>query len=118
MRQGTSAEVDEFIAQATQFRRKLTDLAQLAVEQGGFGEDDGWLGLTYPHDLDDYARKVEKECIPDGWVEIYGCGGGRGRGGYEFQVEEKTYLVSLARILREAGLQTEALQVERLFRLA
>jgi hypothetical protein len=41
-----------------------------AIEGHGFGGLDGYYGLTYPGDLDDYEIEIEKINIPFGKVEI------------------------------------------------
>lgn len=114
MKSVTSANPDEAIVQVIQHWPKLAELARFAVQRHGFGDDNGGFGLIYPDDVDDYARVTEQRFIPSGWVEIYGFWGPQ-MGGYEFLVEEKAYLTSLAKALRAAGLEVEARIVEGLF---
>lgn len=109
-----SANPDDAIVQIIRHWPKLAELANFAVERRGFGDDNGGFGLIYPDDLDDYARGAEQRSIPSGWVEIYGFWGVE-KGGYEFVVEEKTYLASLAQVLRSDDLEAEARLVESLF---
>ncbi|WP_269630763.1 hypothetical protein [Pelomonas sp. BJYL3] len=47
------------------------ELVQYAKARHGFGGDDGYYGVTYPSDLDDYQREVEGEHIPEGSVEVH-----------------------------------------------
>ena len=41
------------------------------TEKGhGFGGDNGYYGLTYPSDLDEYS-KANGEFVPEGFLEVY-----------------------------------------------
>ena len=48
----------------------LTDLVTFARERHGYGNSDGYFGITYPGDLDDCDR-VNGESISEGNVEAY-----------------------------------------------
>jgi hypothetical protein len=46
------------------------ELVEYAVKRHGYGGDDGYYGVTYPTDLNEYEIVVERRCIKDGNVEI------------------------------------------------
>lgn len=84
-----------------------------AAKRHGFGDDSGGFGVIYPGDLDEYAREVEGAHILVGHVELYGFWGAS-KGGYEFVVEESTYLTVLERVFRDERLIAEADAVREL----
>jgi hypothetical protein len=90
----------------------LQDLAEFASESHGYGDSDGGFGVTYPGDLDEYAREVEGQFIPPGYLTVYGFWGLPD--GYEVLVPEKFYLSVLAKVLAEQGLSQESQQVQAL----
>jgi hypothetical protein len=92
----------------------LTQLADFAAQGHGYGDSDGGFGVTYPGDLDEYAREVEGEHIEPGHVEVYGFWGPPH--GYEVTVTEAFYLDTLAAVLAEAGHAAEASLVQSLLR--
>jgi attachment invasion locus protein len=72
---------------------RLEELAQFAAERHGFGDSNGGFGITYPTDVDEYDREVDKITIPDGHVLAYGFWGASGpHGGYDVLVPEALYL--------------------------
>jgi hypothetical protein len=89
----------------------LAELASFAEKRHGYGNSDGGFGVTYPGDLDEYQREVEKLFIPEGTVRLYGYWGPPN--GYEVMVSEKYYLQLLAQVLKESGFIKEAGDVER-----
>lgn len=50
---------------------KPDELVQYANARHGYGGDDGYYGITYPSDLDEYQRVVEGEYIPAGAVQVH-----------------------------------------------
>ena len=91
----------------------LAQLVRFAADRHGFGDSDGGFGITYPTDLDEHDREVEKMVIPDGYVLAYGFWG-IGNGGYEVLVPERLYLNTLAEVLAAASLGHEAALVRSL----
>lgn len=89
----------------------LSELADFAVDQNGFGNSDGGFGITYPGDLDEYDR-AQGEQIPVGFVKVYGFWGLPD--GYEVLVAESLYLQTLASLLSAGGHVAEAEQVRLL----
>lgn len=77
------------------------DLVLYAIRRHGFGGDDGFYGVTYPDDLDEYQVEVKGEFIPEGFVEINYWDGEH----KEIQVPELRYLESLKDHLRRTGLE-------------
>ena len=72
-------------------------LASFAIAGHGFMGDEGFYGVTYPSDLDDWQREREGACIPEGFVEVT----------FEredFLVPTAEYLRVLAQHLRNLGL--------------
>ena len=56
----------------------LSDLVAFAESRHGYENTDGYFGITYPGDLDDYERS-NGNSIPDGYVEAnawYGASDG------------------------------------------
>ena len=92
----------------------LRELAVFAIRGHGYGDTDGGFGVTYPGDLDDYARGVEGQLIPPGYISVYGFWGPPK--GYEVFVPESEYLELLAQVLMAAGLISEAFQIRALER--
>jgi len=72
-------------------------LVQFSEDGHGFGGDDGYYGVIYPCDLDEYDRGDEKNVIPGGFVEIYYWDGEV----KEIQIEEKEYLSLLKNYLED-----------------
>ena len=75
-----------------------SQLVQFAEQRHGWGDSNGGFGVTYPGDLDEYDKEVEKINIPDGYIEIYGFWGAK-EGGYELVVKEYDYLDKLLQVL-------------------
>ena len=46
------------------------DLVEYAIARHGFCGNDGYYGVTYSSDLDEYDREVDGRHIPDGYVEV------------------------------------------------
>lgn len=61
--------------------------------------DNGYYGVTYPEDLDEYQREVEGKFIPNGYVEIAYWDGDF----QEIKVLEKEYLDELRVYLEQSG---------------
>lgn len=78
---------------------KNKDLVQFAEAGHGFGGDDGYYGVIYPCDLDEYDREAEKSFIPEGFLEIYYWDGEV----KEIQIQEKEYLLFLKNYLEKEG---------------
>lgn len=94
---------------------RLEDLAAFAAERHGFGDSNGGFGITYPTDLDEYDREVDKIAIPDGHVLAYGFWGESGSyGGYDVLVPEALYLSVLAGELSRSGFDQAATKVRAL----
>jgi hypothetical protein len=90
-------------------------LVRFALDRRGYGDSDGGFGITYPGDLDEYAREIEGCHIPDGFVLAYGFWG-PAQGGYEILIPEKLYLEVLAGVLEGLDLPHEAASVRALDR--
>ncbi len=99
-------EPETAIREAIRHWSRLSDLAEFAAHQHGFGDSNGGFGVTYPGDLDEYDRKVSGASIPAGWGEVYGFWGPPN--GYEVLVPEQVYLTVLAETLAAAGHSEEA----------
>ena len=67
------------------------DLVKYAQEKRGYGGDDGYYGVTYPSDLDEYQKQVEGEFIPEGYVEVSYWDGDF----QSIQIKEAEYLSAL-----------------------
>jgi hypothetical protein len=104
---------EEQIAEVIRHWHRLSDLSEFAAKRHGFGDSNGGLGVIYPGDLDEHDRTVEGAHIPAGHVELYGCWG-VSKGGYEFVVEESSYLTVVERVLRAERLTAEADAVQDL----
>jgi hypothetical protein len=70
---------------------KPVELVEYANSRHGFGGDDGYYGVTYPSDLDEYQVQVEGEFISEGSVEIHYWDGDF----KDLQVTEQEYLGAL-----------------------
>jgi len=46
------------------------ELVEYAIARHGFCGNDGYYGVTYSSDLDEYDRDVDGRHIPDGYVEV------------------------------------------------
>ncbi len=46
------------------------ELVEYANKRHGYVGDDGYYGVTYPSDLDEYQKEIEGEFIPEGFVEV------------------------------------------------
>lgn len=97
---------DEQLREIIEAWSRIEDLPGYAMKRHGFGDSNGGFGITYPEDLDEYQRKVERVSIPAGMVQAYGYWGPPR--GYELLVAEARYLMVLAEILLEKGLPNEA----------
>ena len=89
------------------------DLVKFAENRHGWGDSNGGFGVTYPDDLDEYDKEVEKIFIPEGYVEIYGYWGSE-KGGFELIVKELDYLNQLLKVLIELKESTLAESLKRL----
>ncbi|MGR5134356.1 hypothetical protein [Vibrio alfacsensis] len=70
-------------------------LVEFALKRHGFCTDNGYSGVTYPEDLDEYDRIIERQYIPDGMVNInYWDGSDK-----EVMVSENDYLIALKSFL-------------------
>lgn len=76
------------------------ELVEFANACHGYCGDDGCYGVTYPSDLDGYAREVEGEFIPQGFVEILYWDGAH----KELWIPEQEYLSALRQHLSSKGL--------------
>ena len=47
------------------------DLLQFALERHGYCNTDSMSGITYPSDLDDFDRDVDKITINEGFILVY-----------------------------------------------
>jgi len=74
-------------------------LVQFANERHGYMGDDGYYGVTYPSDLDEYQIEVEGEFIAEGFVEISYWGGAH----KETTITEQKYLEVLKAHLLSQG---------------
>ena len=72
------------------------ELVEYAVKRHGYGGDDGYYGVTYPTDLNEYEIVVERRCIKDGNVEIAYWDGDF----QAIQITEAAYLEALEANLR------------------
>lgn len=70
-------------------------LVEYATKRHGYRGDDGYYGVTYSTDLDEYEL-VERRCIEDGYVEIAYWDGDF----QAIQVSEADYLKALEANLR------------------
>jgi hypothetical protein len=104
----------EAAREAIRHWHNLPQLAEFAVLRHGYLNTDMGFGVTYPDDLDEYARVVECEHIPDGFVRVNGFEGPPD--GYEVLVEEREYLRTLVSALMAAGHLPEAARVRELIR--
>lgn len=105
----SSVEVITRIKEVISHWRKPDELASFAVARHGFGDSNGGFGVTYPEGADANQPEAEKDCVPQGSVEIYGYWGPPE--GYEFRVSEKLYLSILASHLQALGLSDQARSV-------
>ena len=74
-------------------------LVQFANERHGYMGDDGYYGATYPSDLDEYQIEVERDFIPEGFVEISYWDGAH----KETTIKEQKYLEALKAHLLSKG---------------
>ena len=102
---------DPTFAALTAIRRwhDKAELVKFARERQGFGDSNGGFGITYPGDLDEHYREVERRNIPKGFVLAYGFFGQPD--GYEILVPEWLYRDVLAEVLECLGLSVEASSV-------
>jgi hypothetical protein len=84
-------------------------LVRFALDRHGFSDSDSGFGITYPGDLDEYARIVENRTITDGFVLAHGFWGPPD--GYEVLVPEWLYRDVLAEVLECMGMWREAASV-------
>lgn len=75
------------------------ELINYANSKKGYGGDDGCYGVTYPSDLDEYDREVEKIIIPEGYLEINYWH----EGNQDIHVTEKEYILELKKHLISTG---------------
>lgn len=81
----------------------LSELAEFAERGHGYGFDGG--GITYPEDLDEHERVVERVQIPEGFLLVYGYGRD------DVLVPKATYLRVLRDVLAGASLDGEETKV-------
>ena len=74
-------------------------LVTFADNRHGYGADNGYYGVKYPSDLDEYQREVEGEFIPDGYVEINFWDGNH----CKIQTLESEYLSEVEKYLINSG---------------
>lgn len=86
------------------------ELVDYAIERHGYGGDDGFYGVTYSEDLDEYDREVEGENIPEDFVEIYFYA--FEQSAEEIQVPEAEYVEELKNYLRGKGQLGLALKLD------
>lgn len=91
--------------------RNPEELAAFALARHGYCDTDGFFGVTYPDDLDEYDRLISRENIPEGFVEIIAWYGEHH--GPSHLLEEKVYLEILRQYLSLCG---EAEAAQRLLR--
>ncbi|QNA88419.1 hypothetical protein G4G28_07765 [Massilia sp. Dwa41.01b] len=85
-------------------------LVEFARSGHGYMGNDGYYGVTYASDLDEYERVVERRSIGDNHVEItYWDGEPR-----SIQVAEAVYLEALAAYLESRGKKEAASALEGL----
>ena len=87
------------------------DLLKFARERHGYGNSDGFSGITYPGDLDDYDR-ADSESIPGGSVEAYAWHGATN--GDTHVLSELEYLSLLCQYFEACGQHDVASRVEAL----
>lgn len=85
-------------------------LVDFAERSTGFGGDDGYYGILYPEDLDEYDKKVNGDFIPEGFIEIYYWNGPEDI----VHVEEQFYLQQLLTYLKKNASSTLVTRVELL----
>jgi len=86
------------------------ELVEYAVKRHGYRGDDGYYGVTYPTDLDEYEIVVERRRIEEGNVEIAYWDGDF----QAVQVSEAAYLEALEANLQSKGHPTLAVTVRSL----
>jgi hypothetical protein len=74
-------------------------LVEYAKKRHGYMGDDGYYGVTYPCDLDEYQREVEGKFIPEGFVEVSFWDGSFNAS----QISEEKYLAALKAHLVNCG---------------
>jgi hypothetical protein len=90
--------------------RSPEELVAFAQERHGYCDTDGFFGITYPGDLDDYDRHVLGVNIPEGFVEAIAWYGERH--GPSHLLEEATYLEILRQYLLLRGKAEAARQLD------
>jgi len=86
------------------------ELVEFAERGHGFGGDDGYYGITYPDDLDEYEIEVEKRKIPNGMIEIDYWDGQND----SLLVEEEFYLEKLKEYFANKGKLNDANKIDTL----
>lgn len=76
-----------------------SQLVKFALARHGFGGDNGYYGLTYPNDIDEYERVVEGKFVPEGKVQINYWDGKH----KDILVSEKEYILALKNFLISDG---------------
>jgi hypothetical protein len=95
--------------------RSMPQLAEFAAVRQSFCNSNGGHGLTYPEDLDEYEREVEKIAIPDGHVWLFGRMNFPDKSeGFEFKISETLYLTILSQMLSKSQFHREAEAVRQL----
>ena len=75
------------------------ELVEYAKKRHGYMGDDGYYGVTYPGDLDEYQRDVEGEYIQEGFVEVSFWDGSFN----SIKLSEEKYLAALKAYLINCG---------------
>ena len=82
-------------------------LVEFANKRHGYASD-GYTGITYPSDLDEYQKEVEGEFIPDGFIEIMYWDGAE----KELLIREESYLAALKMHLMGIGHKSLASEID------
>ena len=69
------AKIDAQLREVIKAWSSILDLPAFAIQKRGYGDSDGGFGITYPSDLDEYQKEVERVIIPEGMIEAYGYWG-------------------------------------------
>ncbi|MGU5761570.1 hypothetical protein [Aeromonas hydrophila] len=85
------------------------ELLDYANKRHGYMGDDGYYGVTYPGDLDEYQREVKGEYIPEGFVEVSFWDGSFNA----IQISEEKYLTALKVHLINCGCLELAQELSR-----
>ncbi|MGX1185463.1 hypothetical protein AB7M29_003142 [Pseudomonas sp. F-14 TE3623] len=78
---------------------KADELTSYAISHHGYVGDDGYYGMRFCSDLDEFEREVEGAFIPEGFVEIMFWDGDH----KEIQIPENNYIFGLKKHLLKQG---------------